>query len=173
MAGPVPTIPTSPASRDALGGGDRAGFEQQLLEPLRLARLGHEFDGAQRTRMARVVFVVLARQYQDLDVRRQRQQFVDQPESLVGPMRCRRQPKIDERELGRGFQLTQQALHLGSRLGHVDVEVSPEHEVEGIRDQRVVVDDEQIGFVRCGSVHVLSRGPPWEQIILPDRPAWS
>src|SRR6476646_4097670 len=91
--------------RQPLGRRDGARLEKKLLETLRLAGLRDEFNCAERAGVARVVLVVLAGQNQDFDVRRERQQFVDQPETLVRTVRGRWQPKIDQCQLGWFFQL--------------------------------------------------------------------
>jgi hypothetical protein len=93
-------------------GRNGARLLQQLLETLRLAGLRDEVDGAERPRVARVCFVVLAGQNQDLDIGRQREQFVDQPKAFIRPVRSRRQSKIDQGELGGFLQLLQSGFHL-------------------------------------------------------------
>ena len=98
--------------RPALGRGDVAGSQEQALELLGLARLGHEVDRAERARMPSVAFVVLARQYDDLDRRGQREQLGDQLEALVRTMRVRGQAEVDQRQLRGGVQLPQHALDL-------------------------------------------------------------
>jgi hypothetical protein len=73
--------------------------------------------------------------------------------SLVGTVRRGRQPEIDQRELRRRVELEQQALHPRARVGDVHVEVAAQDEVERVRDQRIVVDDQQIGLGLLGLLH--------------------
>jgi len=133
MTGPVPMMPAScspmPRSTAVMVRRNGSRFQQQLFEPIGLARLAHQIDGAERACVPCVVVVVLAGEHQDLDVRRQCEQVVDELEALVRAMGDGGQAKIDERELRRTADLPQQALHLRPRLGDVYVEIATEHEV--------------------------------------------
>ena len=96
--------------------------------------------------MAGIVLVVLPRQHEDLDVGRQREQFADELEALIRAVRCRRQPEVDQRQFGRRVQLAQHAFDLHARIGHINIEVAAEHEIQRIGDERIIVDDQQVGF---------------------------
>jgi hypothetical protein len=129
--------------------------EQQGLQPFGFTRLGDKVDRAQRARMARVGFVALSRQHQDLDAGRDAQQIGDQGKTFVGFVRLRRQAQVDQRQLRRLLQLHQQAFHLGARLGGRDLKVLAEDVGKRIGNQRIVIDDQQAGLVGLG--HMSSR----------------
>ncbi len=132
--------------RAELGLAHLARAHEQRLERLRLAGFGHELDRAESAGVASVGLVVLPRQHHDLDAGGIRDQLTDQPETLVGAVRGGWQPEIDQRELGRVVELAQQAFDATAGVRDVDGEVAAQHEVERVRDQRIVVDDQQIGF---------------------------
>ena len=73
-----------------------------------VAGFADEFDGAQRACMTGVVLAILARENDDLHVRRMRQQFADQREALVRAVRLRRQAEVDQCHLRRLAQLVEQ-----------------------------------------------------------------
>jgi hypothetical protein len=95
-------------------------LREQLPEFAGLTRFGDEVDRAQGARMARMGFVVLPRKHDYLDLRRVSQQFADQAKPLVGAVRGGWQPEIHQRELGRAFELLQQASRPRPRFRRVD-----------------------------------------------------
>jgi len=121
--------------------------KQDLLQGFRVAGLGDELRRPQRARVAGVRGVVLPREHQDLHRRRMREQVGDQLETLVGAVRLGRQPEVDQRELGRGIELSQQAHRMPAGVAHPDLEVLAKRIGQRVGDQRVVVDDQQARFL--------------------------
>ena len=105
--------------------------------------------------MTGVGIVVLAGEHDDLDLRRTRQQFADQLEAFVRAMRQGRQTQVHQRQLGRLVQLAQQAGGLLAGIRDVDLEILAQHEMQGIGNQRVVVNDQQAGFWLLHKLHKL------------------
>ena len=121
------------------------GVQQDLLEILRIARLGDELRRAERARVPRVGSVVLAREHQDLHGRGMREQVADQLEALVGPVGHGGQAEIDQRELRGLVELPQQTHGMVARIAHHDLEILSERVRERLGDERIVVDDQQAG----------------------------
>ncbi len=138
------------AEQAALGGGAEFGGadlqcrEQKRLERFGFARLGDKIDCTQGARMARIGFVALAREHDDFHPRRIGDQLGDQAKAFIRAMRRRGQPQVNQRELRRIIELPQQAFDLLAGIGDTDRKIPAQHEVEGIGDQRIVVDDQQI-----------------------------
>jgi hypothetical protein len=93
--------------------------------------------------VARVGGVVLTGEHEDLHAGGMREQVGDELEALVGTVRHRRQAEVDQRELGRLGQLAQQLDGVLARVAGKHLEVRAKREGEGLRDERVVVDDQQ------------------------------
>jgi len=127
--------------RRALGRLERA--LQRPAQRRRLARLGDELPCAQRPRVPGVRRVVLAREHEDLHLRRVREEVGDELEAFVGAVRRRRQAEVHQREAGRLGKLAQQLDGVLARVAGLHVEIRPEREGERVRDQRIVVHDEQ------------------------------
>ena len=123
---------------------------QQRQQAARVTGLADEFHRTQRARVTGIVFAVLAGEDDDLHVRRMRQQVADQRETLVGTVRLRRQPEIDEGQLRRLAQLPEQRQAMRTGVAGDDVEFRREGMAQGVADQRVVIDDEEQGLVRQG-----------------------
>jgi hypothetical protein len=140
---------------------ERRGLErasEQGAQERRIAGLGHQLDGAERTGAPRVRFLVLPGEHQDAHAGRVREQVADQLEALVGKVRDRRQAEIDERHVGAQAR----AQPVDGRLAVFaarHVEIGGEGEREAFRDERVVVDDQQAGLLRhAGDYRVGPRG---------------
>ncbi len=95
--------------------------------------------------MARIAFLVLAGQRDDLDVGGMRQQLGDEAEAFFGAVRRGRQSKIDQSQLRRRRHVAQQADGLGAVFGKVDIEFVGQNQAQGIADERIVVDNKQGG----------------------------
>ena len=126
-----------------LGGRDFEGARQHPLEERRVARLGDEFPGAERPRVARVGGVVLAREHEDPHARRMREQLRDQLKALVRRVRRRRQAEIDQGERRRGVELAQELDGTGAGLARIHLVVRAERERKRIGYQCVVIDHQE------------------------------
>ena len=73
-------------------------------------------------------------------------QLGDEPKTFVWPVRCRRQSEVDQRKLRSAIEPAKQACGLRTRIGDMNIEVAAEHVRERIRDQRIVINQEQIRF---------------------------
>jgi hypothetical protein len=116
---------------------------QGLPQLLRVGRLGDELGRAEGAGMARVGFVVLPGEHDDLDVRRVGKQVGDEREALVGLVRQGRQAEVDQGQLRRGALAAQQGDAVGAGAGRGDLEFAAQKERQGVDDERVVIDDEQ------------------------------
>ena len=67
-------------------------------------------------------------------------------EAFVGTMRRGWKAEVDQRELRCAIELAKQAFGLGTGFSHIDPEVAFQHVRERIRDERIVIDDEQLRF---------------------------
>jgi len=97
--------------------------------------------------VARIALLILSRQRDDLDLRRMCEQFGDETESFLRPMRRGRQAQIDQRQRGRLFQATHQPNRLGAIFRQQDVELIGERKTQRVANERIVVNDEQAGQV--------------------------
>lgn len=134
--------------------GDLERLPEQGFELRRFGRLGDEVDGAQRARVPGVGFIVLSGQHDDLDARRDRDQFGDELETLIGAVRPRRQAEVDQSKRRRRIALPQQRLGMRPRLRGGYVEFFTEHIAQRVGDDGVVIDDQQVRFSGFGHVAV-------------------
>ena|GEM_PF-2728984 len=124
------------------------GGLQGALDLLRFGRFGDEVDGAEGAGVTGVGLVVLPGQHQDAGFLGVVEQIRDEGETLVRFVLRGRQTEIDQCQRGCFVELRQHALDLLAAFGDENFEVVGEHEMQGVGDERVVVDDEQGGF--CG-----------------------
>ena len=129
-----------------LGLAEGEGPQKQLPENRGLAWLRDEVHCAQRARMPRIGFIVLPGQHDDLDVGCCGQQFDDQAEALVRAVWRRWQAQVDQGEAGYPLELSDEVARLLPGPRRKDAEVLAENEIEGVGDERIVVDDQQVGL---------------------------
>lgn len=96
--------------------------------------------------MTGIGLVVLTRQQEDLDLLGIVKQVGDEGVALVRFVLARWQAKIDEGQRRRRLQLGEQAFDLGARFRHKDLEIAGQDEMQGVGDDRVVIDDQKSRF---------------------------
>jgi hypothetical protein len=143
-------------------------FLQYPPQLFRVGRLGDEIDRPERAGVAGVGIIVLARQHDDLDVRRMGQQVGDKGEAFVRLMRPRRQAEVDQGQAGRAAAAAQQVDAVAAGTGGADVEFAAEEETQGVDDEGVVIDDQEgrlagfrVGHASACPMH------PWPNYIRP------
>src|SRR5260221_4700110 len=115
---------------------------EERAQQLRLARLGHQLDRTQGARAARVRLLVLAGEDQDAHSRSVREELADQLEAFVGEVGHGRQAQVDQGEVGTQ-PLAQPRDRLGAVAGARHFVVARQREREALRDERVIVDQQQ------------------------------
>lgn len=117
--------------------------QERLPKLLGIGRLGNELERAEGAGMARVGFIVLPGQHDDLDARRVGEQVRDEGKAFVGLVRLGRQAEVDQGQFGRNALAAQQGNAIGAGAGGADLEFPAEEERQGVDDEGVVIDDQE------------------------------